>query len=185
MAIRGRPDAVLVRLSGTLRNECEPCERKLRPRGLQRLPPWSRGMKLVISRTNFRILVAGSLALYLAWFLLPLTRPDLDADLQAVLALDGMGAAIRPNAFLATWGLLALRVVALLGLLALWTPARWLLSLDVAVQLVLQALSGVSVEASLDSALLYAMSLADGAILVVCFSSPMARSEQDRPMLER
>ncbi len=125
---------------------------------------------------TFQILVITSALLYVAWLLLPHAPRAFAPEVQSILAWGGYGGApwVNDPRFYLSIG--AGKLIASVGLLLFLSWGRWLLLAVVAISLGSVPFAGVSTGAPLDNLVGYFLSLTDGAILALAFSSPISEA---------
>ena len=124
----------------------------------------------------FQTLVITSALLYLAWMLLPYAPRTFPHEVQDILAWSGYGGEpwVKDPRFYLAIG--AGKLIASLGLVLFLSWGRWLLLAVVAISLASVPFAGVVIGVPLDNLVGYFLSLTDGAILALAFSSPIAEA---------
>lgn len=122
----------------------------------------------------FQTLVIVSAFLYLAWFFIPYLPRSHSREVWRALNMSGHGASsvIQHPAFYLAIG--AAKLVATLGLLLFLSWSRWLLVVVLVISIFSIPFAGLTVAPALDSFVGALTGLADGAILALAFSSPIA-----------
>lgn len=124
----------------------------------------------------FQILVITSALLYVVWLLLPLAPRTFSYEVQTIIALGGYDGApwVNDPRFYLSLG--AGKLIASLGLILFLSWSRWLLLVVVAINFASVPFAGVSTGAPLDNIVGYLLSLSEGAILALAFSSPISEA---------
>jgi len=124
-------------------------------------------------RTLFRWLVVVSVIAYLMFFFMPAMPLSISPDVAALRGKSGYGATLPslpwlPWAFLAGW------LLASVGLFFLRAWARGLFASLYVLVLLLRFVQGTTVHLPIEGFLGEIVSLADGAILALAFTNPVA-----------
>ena len=124
---------------------------------------------------RFRALVICSTGLFVLWFFeLFLLGGFVSPEVHDLLNWHGYQALI-PLPDLVSWLVMVLYLVAAVGLCEFTKAGRMLFSLLTVFNLITSLLGGVQIATAFGSCLGAVTSLADGAILVMAYSSPLAK----------
>jgi hypothetical protein len=124
-------------------------------------------------RLAFRTLIVLSTAAYLLLFFMPAIAVSVSAEVAALRVHSGYGASI-PGLPWFPWLFLLVRLIASMGLFLFRSWARFLLLALSVLLLALRWVQGVTVHLPVEGFLADVVSLADGAVLALAFSHPLA-----------
>lgn len=124
----------------------------------------------------FQLLVAISALLYIAWLLLPYAPRTFSREVETILSWGGYGGApwVNDPRFYLSLGVS--KLIASLGLILFLSWGRWLFLVVVAIGLASAPFAGVSAAVPLDNIVGYLLTLTEGAILALAFSSPISEA---------
>jgi hypothetical protein len=133
----------------------------------------------------FRVLVIGSTALYIVWLALPWFEERFVAiDTWDVLSWHGFGALLPMPTGIA-WLTALLYIAVAIGLCGFSPAARWLFVALTVFSYSWTLLSGLHVETALSRSMASVAALADGAILVLAYTMPLAgKFERAMPLAD-
>ncbi len=125
----------------------------------------------------YRILILLSTAAYILWFFQPYNSPEfVGEEAIRILGAEGYGGSdfllnISP---VMGWVLLLGFILAAVGMVFYISAARASFVLLLAISIVLRLFTGLSVQTSINAALLYFINIADGVIVFMSYFSSVA-----------
>ena len=122
----------------------------------------------------FQLLVITSALLYSVWLLLPYAPRSFSSEVRTILSLGGYGGSAWVNDPRFYLSIGAGKIIASFGLFLFLPWGRWLLLAVVSISLASVPFAGVSTGVPLDNLVGYVLSLTDGAILALAFTSPVS-----------